>query len=140
MTGKIELLTALAFEDIRTEQTGQLMLIGNISTQVGALSFPTRMVMDVIVIARVNGLGLAEAEFRLQTPDNEAVVSGGIGVEITEDDDAALLSLSTMIFDVAAPGDVTLKWRVKGSKLWKNLKTWRFTHHEASTDSDVSVG
>jgi hypothetical protein len=125
MSARATPLTALAFETIRQETSGQITLVGGLSSTIGAAAFPVMIGFDVVIVARLEGRGQTELEFAYALP-REAKLSGfKIGMEIGEPDDAATLVAPTFIAEVLEPGEIAMKWRQSGTTEWELLKSWQ---------------
>lgn len=117
-------ITALAFEMVREERSGQLTMVGSISSSIATDGFPTMVGLDIVVVARLDGLGLTELEFAYSIPGISDKPGFEIGIRIAEPDDAALIKAPPFLAPVQCAGDIVLHWRTKGESAWQPLKSW----------------
>lgn len=119
-------ITALAFESVRMEASGQLTLVGSISSSIETEGFPTMVGLEIVVVARFEGRGQTELEFAYATPGIGDVPVPGFDIEIriAEPDDAALIKTPAFVAQIHKAGRISMHWRTKGDSDWQLLKSW----------------
>lgn len=124
MTARAQPITALAFEMVREERSGQLTMVGSVSSSIASEGFPTMVGLDIVVVARLEGVGQTQLEFAYSIPGVSDMPGFEIGIRIAEPDDAALIKAPPFVAPVQKAGDIVMQWRTKGDSVWQPLKSW----------------
>lgn len=118
-SGSINILCAIACDDIRQEVTGKYILIGVYAGNMGLPFFPVTIVLGFWVLARPSDEGHYEVELRVQDPDGKEVVRGHMALRVEKIEDSALI-IPPMPIPLAKAGEIVLQYREK-EEAWKTI-------------------
>lgn len=117
--GSINILCAIACDDIRQEVTGKHILIGAYAGNMGLPFFPVTIVLGFWVLARPSHEGHYEVELRVQDPEGKEVSHGQMIMRVEKIEDSALV-VPPMPIPLAKAGEIALQYREKEGT-WKTI-------------------
>jgi hypothetical protein len=117
----INILHAIACDDIRQEVTGKYILIGVYSGKLAVQFFPASVVLGFFVLARPTNKGDYDVELRIVGPEGKEMTSGHMMVHVQDIGDTALAIPPTPIH-LTSPCQIILQYR-EGDGCWETICT-----------------
>jgi hypothetical protein len=115
----INIVHAIACDDIRQETTGKFILIGVYSGNLGLPFFPSQIALGFWMLARPSKEGDYHVQFRVEVPGETQGISGTMLVHVREKEDTALV-MPPMPIPLESPGEIVLQYR-EGDGLWNTV-------------------
>ena len=114
----INIVHAIACDDIRQEMNGKFILIGVYGGNMGLPFFPTQIPLAFWMSAEPSKEGDYHIQFRITAPGaNPMTLQGQMTLHIEEN---TALVLPPMPVAVGTPGDITLEYR-EGDRPWRQI-------------------
>jgi hypothetical protein len=114
----LKIKAGLFCEDIRTEKSGKLILIGIYASNIQVASLPATLLLCGVVIGEAVNSGEVDMEFRVLLGDRE-LVSGKGHVRLDARGPVLLPVPNLLLRDIDSEGTLTLQARMNGD--WQNV-------------------
>jgi hypothetical protein len=124
---KLKIIAGLFCDDVRTERSGKLIVIGAYGQNITVPSFPATLVLNCLVIAEAQEAGEVDIEFRLSI--GNATVTTGKGRAKFARGRALLPVQNLLLANVAGAGEITLELK-QDSGRWTTVSSIPFEQME----------
>jgi len=128
VSGRVELSSVLACDDVRTESNGKLILVGVYNTVIYVPALPAPMRLNFILQIKALEVGDAPFELRLRLGQGVlAEMNGQVNIHVA--DTSGLVPLGPLIVEIPTAGTLAIDRRV--GRRWKQVQGWQVELQEA---------
>jgi hypothetical protein len=109
-TPAFRILTALACDDIRREETGKLIAIGIYARNIRFNQLPAASVISFLAIAETDQIGEFPLEFRVIKDGKDQIYQTKQGKLKTAERGRTLINVPNVVVEVSEPSKLTLEY------------------------------
>ncbi|WP_299014498.1 hypothetical protein [uncultured Caulobacter sp.] len=130
----VEIVTAIACEDVRFEGDGRPMLIGLYSPEFRLKKFPCKISFWAIPIFNVSGAGRESFEFKIKNSEGDTLAKSKGMLVVDQAGTGALAPIGP--FKLKIEGVTTIELIAIQDDRAEVVQSWRFTQQEDDEDSE----